>query len=567
MKSKWNSTKGRLETRARGRAVLTDPSLNRGTAFTPEERRELDLVGLVPPQVLTQDQQAARAYLQYRAQPTDLAKNVFLTALHDRNEVLFHRLLGDHLAEMLPIVYTPTVGTAIERYSYEYRRPAGVYLSVDTPEDIERSLRATGLGPDDVDLIVATDGEAILGIGDWGVGGIDIAVGKLAVYTAAAGIDPKRTLAVMLDVGTNREELLEDPLYLGNRHERVDQAAYDAFIDAYVTAATKLFPGALLHWEDFGPANARRILDRYRETVFTFNDDIQGTGAVNLAALLAGVKASGVPLSDHRIVVFGAGTAGIGIADQLRDALIAGGLSTQQATARIWSVDRYGLLTQGQDGMRDFQIRYARRTDEVAGWQRDEHLGGIPLAEVVKQVRPTVLIGTSGQGGAFTEDIVRTMAMYAERPIILPMSNPTRLAEAVPGDLLAWTEGRALIATGSPFDPVERDGVTYRIGQANNALVFPGLGLGAIVAGADRVTDRMLAAAADAVARQTDATAPGAPILPLIDALHETSVAVAVAVARAAAADGVAHRTVDDTVEQRVRAAVWQPVYPPIKAV
>ncbi|MEU1599092.1 NAD-dependent malic enzyme [Streptomyces sp. NPDC005708] len=567
MATKWNGAERQLETKARGRAVLADPRLNRGTAFTQEERRELGLVGLIPPQVLTQDQQAARAYQQYEAQPTDLAKNVYLTALHDRNQVLFHRLLSDHLAEMLPVVYTPTVGTAIERYSYEYRRPAGVYLSVDAPEDIEGALKATGLGPDDLDLIVATDGEAILGIGDWGVGGIDIAVGKLAVYTAAAGIHPNRTLAVMLDVGTDRKELLEDPLYLGNRHERVDRATYDAFIDAYVTAATKLFPGAMLHWEDFGPANARRILDRYREKVLTFNDDVQGTGAVNLAAVLAGVRAGGVPLRDHRIVVFGAGTAGIGIADQLHDALVTEGLSSQQAASRIWAVDRHGLLTQGQDGMRDFQIRYARHSAEVADWQRDDAVGGIPLAEVVRQVRPTILIGTSGQGGAFTEEIVRTMAAHTRRPIILPMSNPTRLAEAVPGDLLAWTDGRALIATGSPFAAVEHEGVTYRIGQANNALVFPGLGLGVIVAGADRVTDRMLVAAAHAVARRTDATAPGAPILPLIDELHETSVAVAVAVARAAAHDGVARETVDDTIEERVRAAMWQPVYPPVKAV
>ncbi|MGV9249049.1 NAD-dependent malic enzyme [Streptomyces sp. NPDC003710] len=567
MNTKWNAAAGRLETTARGRAVLSNPRLNRGTAFTEEERRELDLVGLVPPQVLTQDQQAARAYQQYQAQPTDLAKNVYLTALHDRNERLFHRLIGDHLAEMLPIVYTPTVGAAIERYSYEYRRPGGVYLSVDAPEDIERSLRATGLGPGDVDLIVATDGEAILGIGDWGVGGIDIAVGKLAVYTAAAGVDPQRTLGVMLDVGTNRRELLDDPLYLGNRHPRVDEETYDAFIDAYVTAATTLFPNAMLHWEDFGPAHARRILDRYREKIFTFNDDIQGTGAVNLAAVLSGVEAAGVPLPDHRIVILGAGTAGIGVADQLRDALVASGLSPQQAASRIWAVDRHGLLTEGQRGLRDFQIPYVRRGTEVAGWQRDEELGGIPLAEVVRRVRPTILIGTSGQGGAFTEEIVRAMAAHVRRPVILPMSNPTRLAEAVPADLLAWTDGRALIATGSPFAPVEFEGVTYEIGQANNALVFPGLGLGAIVAGADRVTDRMLVAAAHAVAGQTDATTPGAPILPLIDRLRETSVAVAVAVARAAAQDGVAHTPVGDDIEERVRAAAWQPDYPPVKAV
>ncbi|WP_406344118.1 NAD-dependent malic enzyme [Streptomyces sp. NBC_01578] len=556
-----------LETTARRRAVLTNPRLNRGTAFTQEQRRELDLVGLVPAQVLTLEQQAERAYQQYRAQPSDLAKHVYLSALHDRNEVLFYRLIGDHLAEMLPIVYTPTVGTAIERYSFEYRRPRGIYLSADAPEDIERSLRASGLGSDDVDLIVATDGEAILGIGDWGVGGIDIAVGKLAVYTAAAGIDPHRTLAVMLDAGTNREELLDSPLYLGTHHKRVDRETYDSFIDAFVGAATTLFPTALLHWEDFGPANARRILERYREKVFTFNDDIQGTGAVNLAAVLSGVAASSLPLREHRIVVFGAGTAGIGIADQLRDALIADGLSPEQATARIWALDRHGLLTENQTGTRDFQLRYTRPSADVEGWQHDHTVGGIPLAAVVARVRPTILIGTSGQSGAFTEDIVRTMATHVDRPIILPMSNPTRLAEAVPSDLLAWSEGRALIATGSPFGPVDHEGVVYQVGQANNALVFPGLGLGALVAGADRVTDTMLTAAAHAVAAQTDATTAGAPILPLITQLHETSVAVAIAVAQAAADCGVAHTAVDERIEEHIRAAMWHPSYRPVTAV
>ncbi|WP_217238534.1 NAD-dependent malic enzyme [Streptomyces sp. AC555_RSS877] len=567
MGTRRNAVDGLIRTTARGHAVLNNPRLNRGTAFTRQERQDLGLEGLVPPQVLTQDQQAARAYTQFRSQPDDLAKNVYLTALRDRNEVLFHRLLADHLAEILPIVYTPTVGTAIERYSYEYRRPRGVYLSVDAPEDIECSLRASGLGPGDVDLIVATDGEAILGIGDWGVGGIDIAVGKLAVYTAAAGVDPARTLAVMLDVGTNRQELLDDPLYLGNRHPRADRESYDAFIDAYVTAATELFPDALLHWEDFGPANARRVLDRYQEKVFTFNDDIQGTGAVNLAAVLSGVRAGGVPLRENRIVLFGAGTAGIGIADQLRDALIADGLTPREATARIWAVDRHGLLTEGQQDLRDFQTRYVRRGAEVSDWRRDDSVGGIPLAEVVDRVRPTVLIGASGQGGAFTEDIVRAMAAHTDRPIILPLSNPTRLAEAVPADLLRWTDSRALIATGSPFDPVEIDGVTHHIGQANNALVFPGLGLGAVVARAERITDGMLVAAARAVADQTDAAAPGAPVLPLIDRLRDTSTAVAVAVARAATEGGVARETADDTVEERVRAAMWHPVYPPIEAV
>ncbi|MDX6352182.1 MAG: hypothetical protein QOF84_6972 [Streptomyces sp.] len=563
----WNSEQGCWETTARGRAVLADPRLNRGTAFTDEERDALGLVGLLPPGMLDLDQQAARAYAQYGAEPDDLAKNVNLTALHDRNEVLFYRLVGDHLDEMLPIVYTPTVGTAIQRYSNEYRRPRGVYLSVDAPGQIERALRTSGLGADDVDLIVATDAEAILGIGDWGVGGIDIAVGKLAVYTAAAGIDPARTLAVMLDVGTNRRELLDDPLYLGNRHPRAEPEAYDAFIDAYVTAAGRLFPQALLHWEDFGPSNARRILDRYREQVLTFNDDMQGTGAMNLAAVLSGVKAGGRPLRDQRIVVFGAGTAGAGIADQLRDAMIAAGLTPDEAVRRFWAVDRYGLLTDDMTELRPFQVPYARPAAEVADWDRDPALGGISLAEAVARVQPTILIGTSGQSGAFTEPIVREMAAHTERPIILPMSNPTPLSEAVPADLLAWTDGRALVATGSPFHPVTYKDVTYQIGQGNNALIFPGLGLGAIVARATRITDGMLAAAAHAVAALVDPTTPGAPILPPTQQLRETSAAVAAAVAHAAARDGVARQVVDDAVEERVRAAMWQPQYAPIRAV
>jgi malate dehydrogenase (oxaloacetate-decarboxylating) len=511
--------------------------------------------------VLTLDQQAKRAYAQYLEQPDDLAKNINLTNLHDRNEVLFYRLVADHLAEMLPIVYTPTVGAAIARYSHEYRRPRGVYLSVDAPEDIERSLRASRLGPEDLDLIVATDGEAILGIGDWGVGGINIAVGKLAVYTAAGGIDPGRTLPVMLDVGTNRQELLDDPMYLGNRHPRVDTGTYDAFIDTYVSVATRLFPRALLHWEDFGPANARRVLGRYRDQVLTFNDDMQGTGAVNLAAVLSAARVSGVPLRDHRVVIFGAGTAGIGVADQVRDALAEAGLGVDQATGRIWCIDRYGLLTDDADGLRDFQVPYARPAKEVQGW------GGTGLAEVVREVRPTILIGTSGQGGAFTEPVVREMAAHTRRPVILPMSNPTNLAEAVPADLLAWTDGRALVATGSPFPPVTCGGVRFEIGQANNALIFPGLGLGAIVAQAARITDSMLSAAAHAVASRVPASTPGAPILPPMDQLRETSAAVAVAVAHAAQQDHVAGAAVDDDVEARVRAAMWQPVYLPIRAV
>jgi malate dehydrogenase (oxaloacetate-decarboxylating) len=563
MRTSWQQA-GEWHTRLRGRQVFGDPRINKGTGFTPGEREALGLVGLMPYKVFTLDQQAARSYAQYCAQPTPLAKNVFLTALHDRNEVLFYRLFTDHLREMLPIVYTPTIGEAIERYSHQYRRPRGVYLSVDAPELIESSLAATDLDPGEVDLIVATDAEAILGIGDWGVGGIAIAEGKLVVYCAAGGIDPNRAIPVILDVGTHRRELLEDPLYLGNAHPRVDPETYDRFIDAYVTAATKLFPDALLHWEDFGPVNAHRLLDRYQHRILTFNDDIQGTGAVNLAVVLSGVAVSEVPLAEHRVVIFGAGSAGSGIARQLVEALAGAGLAEGEARRRVWAVDRPGLLTEDMDDLPSFQRPYARPTLEVAGWDRDGD-GRIDLEEVVRRVSPTILVGTSAQAGAFNEAVVRAMAQRCERPIILPLSNPTRLAEATPADLLRWTDGRALVATGSPFDPVTHDRVTYVIGQANNALVFPGLGLAAVVARPSRVTERMIFASAEAVAGLVDPTTPGASLLPQINDVRETSVAVAVAVATAAAEDGVARVPLSADLEAQVRAAMWDPVYRPVR--
>lgn len=564
---RWNESVGAWETSLRGRAVLSEPRINKGTAFTPEEREQLGLVGLLPPRVLTIAEQASRAYRQYLEQPSDLARNVFLTALHDRNEVLYFRLLGEHLPEMLPVVYTPTVGEAIQRYSHEYRRPRGAYLSVEDADLMEQSLLAATQGSRDIDLIVATDAEGILGIGDWGVGGIEIAVGKLNVYTAAAGINPARTLAVMLDVGTNRQQLRDDPLYLGRAHPRVDRETYDAFIDQYVTTATRVFPDALLHWEDFGTSNARRILDRYQSQILTFNDDMQGTGAVSLAAVLSASRVSGMPLQEHRVVVFGSGTAGIGIADQLRDAMCEAGLERDEATRQFWCLGRHGLLTDDRSDLRDFQQPYARPAAEVAGWETDEHLGGVGLLEVIRRVRPTVLIGTSGQPQAFTEAAVRQMAAQVDRPIIMPMSNPTSLAEAFPADLLAWSDGRALVATGSPFPPATVNGTTFEIAQVNNALIFPGLGLGVIAARAQRITDRMLLAAARAVADQTDATRLGAPLLPRVADLRATSLVVAQAVARQAQADAAATAPVDDTLAERIDSTVWRCVYHPVRAV
>ncbi len=566
MKTVWRDESGAWRTTLRGRQVLADPRINKGTAFSDAERTDLGITGLMPPARLTLGDQAARILAQYGGQSTDLAKNVLLTEVHDRNEVLFYHLLTEHLREMLPIVYTPTVGQAIERYSHEYRRPRGVYLSVDHPELIERSLLAPGLGPDEVDLIVATDAGAILGIGDWGVGGIHIAVGKLAVYTAAGGIDPNRALPVMLDVGTDRQSLLDDSLYVGNRHPRVQAAEYDRFVDAFVGAVGRLFPKALLHWEDIGISNARRLLDRYRHRLLTFNDDIQGTGAVNLAAVLAAIGATGTRLPDQRVMIFGAGTAGTGIADQLLAAIAREGMREEQASARFWLLDRAGLITSEMPGLSDAQRRYARDPAEVSGWHRDAELGGIGLAEAVRRVHPTILIGTSARPGAFAEEIVREMARHVERPVILPMSNPTELAEAVPADVLRWTEGRGLVAAGSPFGPVTYNKITYVIAQANNALIFPGLGLGVIAARATRVTDGMLAAAARAVSDLVDTSARGAPLLPQVEELRETSLAVAVAVVRAACADGVATARIDADLRETVRALMWDPVYQPVLA-
>ncbi|MBV8301373.1 MAG: NAD-dependent malic enzyme [Candidatus Dormibacteraeota bacterium] len=554
-----------LETALRGRAVLRDPMLNKGSAFSTGERRALGLTGLLPPATKTLEEQAARVYAQYHEQPDDLAKHRHLTALQDRNEVLFYAVLSQHLREMLPIVYTPTIGAAIERYSHEYQRPRGVYLSIEDPGGIADALRNFGAGPDDIDLLVATDAEAILGIGDWGVGGIDIAVGKLAVYTAAAGINPMRVMPVMLDAGTNRETLLNDPMYLGYRHSRVRGDPYDAFIDAYVQAAHSLFPNAILHWEDFGPSSARRILQRYRGSVCTFNDDIQGTGATVLAAVLAAVKASHLTLREQRVVLLGPGTAGSGIVDQLRDAMVTDGLSVKDAAGHFWCVGRHGLLLESMAAtLRDFQVPLARRDSEVDGWLRGDD--GIELLEVVRRVQPTLLIGTSGIPGSFSETVVREMAAHVVTPVILPLSNPTALSEGLPSDLVVWTEGRALIATGSPFPPVTHAGVTHVIAQANNALLFPGIGLGTLVARARAMSDGMFAAAARAVAGLVDASQPGGSLLPQVDDLRPVSATVAVAVAQAAAAEGLAQVQLDDVVQQ-VQNAMWQPLYRPVRAV
>ena len=564
--------------------VLEDPIRDKGTAFTEAERDALGLTGRLPSAVLTLDQQAQRAYQQMLRQGGDLAKNVYMEQLHDRNEVLYYRVLADHLAELLPVVYDPVIGDAIERYSHEYRRPRGLYLSIDKPGDMDKAFASLGLGPEDVDLIVCSDAEEILGIGDWGVAGSMIAVGKLAVYTAAAGIDPRRVIPVSLDVGTNNEALLNDPLYLGNRHARVRGPRYDAFIKKYLETASSRFPNALLHFEDFGADNARRILLTYRDQYRIFNDDMQGTGVITMAGLYSALKVTGTRWRDQRVVIFGGGTAGIGIADQIHDQMVRDGLDQKQARKQIWIVDLPGLLTDDMiDGMLDYQRPYVRAAAEAADWgktpvaidpaaavrwpemaalqQARADSGIIGLQTVIEKVQPTILIGTSTAHGAFTKEVIEAMSAGVSRPVIFPVSNPTSKIEAMPTDIITWSKGRALVATGLPWGPFEHDGVTYYFGQANNALVYPGLGLGTIVCAASKVTDGMLRAAAEAVAGQVDVSQPGAALLPAVENLRASSATSAIAVVKAAIQDGVAGKKPIGNPVQAVQDAMWQPAY------
>jgi malate dehydrogenase (oxaloacetate-decarboxylating) len=552
------------ETRARGLDVLNSPRLNKGTAFTADEREALGLNGLLPSDIGTLESQVRRAYIQYDRLPDALSRNIYLTSLHDRNEVLFYRLFSEHLREMIPIVNNLTVGLAMEQYQHECRRPRGVYLSIDHPDAIEQAFGS--ISPGEIDLIVATDGEQVLGIGDWGVGAIEVAIGKLAIHTAAGGIDPARVIPVMLDVGTNRESLLDDPTYIGNRHTRIRGERYDAFIDAYFEVVTRLFPGVLLQWEDFSPGNARRILDKYSDRACTFSDDVQGTGAITLAAVISAVRVCGTPLRNQRVVIFGAGTAGMSIADQICHAMVLEGLSKEEAARRFWCVDQQGLLTTGIAGhLGDHQVQYARPAAESNAWKHDANGNGVDLAEVVRRTKPTMLIGASTVAGSFTEAIVKDMAANTERPIIFALCNPPARAAARPADLILWTDGRALIATGSPFSPVTHKGVTYVIGQANNAMLYPGLALGAIVSRSVRISEGMLIAAANAVSSLVAVRLPGASLLPHIDNLRSVSATVAVAVAEAAEAEGLARVKFDDIVQQ-VQDAMWQPEYRRIRA-
>ncbi len=546
-------------TTKRGRDVLNDPEINKGTAFTAAERSALALHGLLPATVETIDEQVARQRHKYDLLHDPLEQHIRLRALQDTNEVLFYRFLCTYLTEMLPVVYTPTVGLACQQFSSIYRRPHGVFLSYPQRGNLRAAFEGIHT---ETDVIVVTDGQRILGLGDQGAGGMGIPIGKLALYTAAGGIDPRRTLPVTLDVGTDNPDLLNDPLYVGWRNERVTGEAYDAFVEEFVSTIMERFPGVLLQWEDFAGTNAAPLLDRYRDRLPSFNDDIQGTAAVGLATIEAAVAAGGGSLADQRICLVGAGSAGTGIADMAVDALRAAGVG--DPVSRINLIDRHGLLHDRRTDLSDHQRPLARPWEQVADWANPE--GGTGLAEVVANVAPTVLIGVSGQAGLFTEAVIRDLAGRVERPIIMPLSNPTSKAEAVPADLLAWTDGRALVATGSPFDPVAVDGRKVQISQANNVYIFPGVGLGAVISKATKVTDAMLVAAAEAVAEPGAGGSldPDDGLLPPVGGVADVSRRVAARVAAVARDEGVGLALADDEIAAAIDDYWWTPRYPSI---
>ena len=535
--------------------VLNDPFLNKGTAFTKEERKELELTGLLPPQIQTIEEQAEQVYAQYKSKEPLINKRRFLMEIFDTNRTLFYYLFSQHVVEFMPIVYDPVIAENIENYSELFVNPQNaVYLSIDSPETIEESLR-NATKDREIRLIVATDAEGILGIGDWGTNGVDISVGKLMVYTAAAGIDPKSVLPVVLDAGTNRETLLEDKLYLGNRHKRVYGDKYYDFVDKFVQTAEKLFPRLYLHFEDFGRSNAANVLHKYWKTYPVFNDDIQGTGIITLAGILGALKISGEKLTDQRYMCFGAGTAGAGIAERIYQEMLQQGLSENEARNRFYLVDKQGLLFDDMDDLTPEQKPFARKRTE---FNNANELTNLEAA--VKAVRPTILVGTSTQPNTFTETIVKEMASYTARPIIFPLSNPTKLAEATAENLIKWTEGKALVATGIPADPVEYNGVTYEIGQANNALIYPALGLGAIASTAKLVTNEIISKAAHSLGGIVDTTKPGAATLPPVSKLTEFSQRVAEAVGQCALDQKLNREDITD-IKVAIEKIKWTPKY------
>lgn len=536
-------------------SILNDPFLNKGTAFTQEERKELDLIGLLPPYVQTLEEQAAQTYAQMQTKVNNLEKRLFLMEIFNTNRTLFYYLFSQHLEEFNPIVYDPTIADTIEGYSDLFVEPqyAG-YLDINHPENIEETLK-NAADNRDIRLIVVTDAEGILGIGDWGVNGVDISVGKLMVYTGAAGIDPSMVLPLVIDAGTNREELRNNPNYLGNRHERVRGERYYEFIDQFVQTAERLFPKLYLHWEDFGRMNAANILEKYRKNIPTFNDDIQGTGIVTLGGIFGAMDITGEKLVDQVYLCYGGGTAGAGIASRVLREMVSQGLSEEEAYERFFMVDKQGLLFDDMDDLTPEQKPFAKNR---ANFPNADKL--TDLLEVVKTVKPTILVGTSTQPNTFTKEVVEAMCQNTERPCIFPLSNPTKLAEASAEDLIVWSDGKAFVATGIPSDNVIYKGVEYIIGQANNALIYPGLGLGVLASEASLLTDEMIGAAAHSLSGITDITKPGAPVLPPFKYVADVSIKVAEAVAKKAQEQGMA-RAQEKDMEKAVRDFKWIPKY------
>jgi len=543
----------------RGMDLLNTPALNKGTAFTDEERTVHGLHGLLPPHVESLDEQVVRAYEAYKRKDDDLERHIYLRALQDTNEVLFYRLVLDHMEEMTPIVYTPVVALGCRQFSHIYRRPRGIFISYPMRDSIPMLL---GNRPHaEVDVIVVTDGERILGIGDQGVGGLGIPIGKLSLYTLFGGIHPSRTLPVVLDLGTNNPEHLHGPEYLGWRHERVTGQDYLDFVDQFVQAVKRELPNTCLQWEDFSMAHARPILERYRDQLLTFNDDIQGTAAVTLGAVLSAIRVTRKRLKDQHIVLLGAGSASVGVADYLREAMVADGLAAEEARGRFWIVNRGGLLHTGRTDLSPEQRAYAQASERVTGWPRSLN-GKIGLADVIGKIDATILIGLSTAGGAFSEAIVREMARKVERPIIFPLSNPTERSEAKAEDLIRWTDGRALVATGSPFAPVAYGGRHIPVAQCNNVYIFPAVGLGLVAARARRVTDGMMVRAARALAENSPALKdPDGSLLPPVKHLRRVAVEIAIAVGLEAQRAGLAPATTPDELRERVVAAQWTPAY------
>lgn len=539
----------------RGHEILNNPFKNKGTAFTQEERQELGLVGLLPPYIQTLEEQAAQTYAHMHQKANDLEKRLFLMEIFNTNRTLFYYLFSQHLEVFNPIVYDPTIADTIENYSELFVDPQyAAYLDINHPENIEATLK-NAAGDRDIRLIVVTDAEGILGIGDWGTNGVDISVGKLMVYTGAAGIDPASVLPLVIDAGTNRQSLLEDPNYLGNRHERVRGDRYYDFIDQFVETAERLFPKLYLHWEDFGRGNAANILNKYKTKIPTFNDDIQGTGIVTLGGVFAAMDIAGEKLTDQVYLCYGGGTAGAGIASRVLREMVVDGLSEEEAYKRFFMIDKQGLLFDDMDDLTPEQRPFAKKRSDFANSDKLTD-----LLEVVKTVKPTILVGTSTQPGTFTKEVVEAMCENAERPVIFPLSNPTKLAEATAKDLIEWSNGKAFVATGIPSDDIEYNGVNYVIGQANNALIYPGLGLGMLASEASLLTDEMIGAAAHALSGIVDITKPGAPVLPPFKYVAEVSLKVATAVAKKAQEQGLARATEQD-MEKAVRDFRWTPKY------